>query len=788
MKMKKRLIFTFTIVVLIFSSMVLSAPTTEDSDLIKEKKPLSGKEILLTEGTSPEGEFKQYSPISEVTTKSGAILKSNLPLGGLLKTFLNGLIIAESFTDLLIPDSIHLTEINNLQYNTIENYIILDSASSLEALVPINYKLNNIGKTKIQLDENNEVQFVETEIKDEKPQEFTSPFNDKDSISITTKKNTRLKVDTSKENKLGIQSEDSTVEFKPKDNLQKKKLIFTIKNGEIIVSEDNGYYKVEGSNVLTSFESISFKQFLDKTKEVEFNSEEGFSEIKFNKQGSFIQEYPTGFTIKNLELEELTFARSFKITSVEEFNLYISTELNKEDLFNKDIIQNKALIDLKNHKIILKGIIDYERISADISKTQLELGKDEPSSIKFDNGISIRIDGKKKAREIKQVDFKYKKIIESKKENNIVTLNIDNNNLFVNADINLNPSAKSKGELFKAHTDSLLIYDLPTEISTKTLRFANFEYINTPDILKQLKTNINANEITKIKDIKVNELTAQSSFESIQKFYSSNDNSKNLFKETLNLYEKNFPQCSSISMKNSEINRYLKSLLPILSLLFFIPFSLRKKANFSLLAIAAFVVILILGVSFYVFNNINEKSSIALSSQEISIKDSINECYKKTLECGIYGFSLNAESFTSKDFSYPADILEKFIKNNINSCINSLNYSNIKIFNPQNVKVIFSNDNTIVSSNHLIELSSLKETRRLNRFDAEIKIRIDEVFKALKQIKNSKIKDIPLSLLSDANLNAEIYDLGQGLVYILTDKSGLTEPTFKFMIVKSNIF
>ena len=158
------------------------------------------------------------------------------------------------------------------------------------------------------------------------------------------------------------------------------------------------------------------------------------------------------------------------------------------------------------------------------------------------------------------------------------------------------------------------------------------------------------------------------------------------------------------------------------------------------------------------------------------------------MECGIYGFSLNAESFTSKDFSYPADILEKFIKNNINSCINSLNYSNIKIFNPQNVKVIFSNDNTIVSSNHLIELSSLKETRRLNRFDAEIKIRIDEVFKALKQIKNSKIKDIPLSLLSDANLNAEIYDLGQGLVYILTDKSGLTEPTFKFMIVKSNIF
>ncbi len=37
--------------------------------------------------------------------------------------------------------------------------------------------------------------------------------------------------------------------------------------------------KVEGSNVLTSFESISFKQFLDKTKEVEFNSEQGFNEI-----------------------------------------------------------------------------------------------------------------------------------------------------------------------------------------------------------------------------------------------------------------------------------------------------------------------------------------------------------------------------------------------------------------------------------------------------------------------------------------------------------------------------
>ena len=271
--MKKRLYILVVSISLIvfFITNSFAIPTNEEVKIFLRDTSVESLEssdqtaIKITQDNT-----KEISNLPSFTTKTGATGKEV----SLLKILSDSLLIATVVKTFILPDSIHLTEINNLQYNTIENYIILDSASSLESLDPINYKLNNIGKTKIQLDGNNKVQFVETELKDEKPQEFTSPFNDKDSISITPKKNTKLKVDTSKENKLGIQAQDSQVEFKPKDNLQKKKLIFTIKNGEIIVSEDNGFYKIEGNNILTSFESISFKQFLDKTKEVEFNSEE----------------------------------------------------------------------------------------------------------------------------------------------------------------------------------------------------------------------------------------------------------------------------------------------------------------------------------------------------------------------------------------------------------------------------------------------------------------------------------------------------------------------------------
>ena len=217
------------------------------------------------------------------TTKTGATGKQV----SLLKLLSDSLLIATVVKTFILPDSIEITNAYNLQYDIVQNFIILDSADSIKVLEPFEYELKELGKTTIKLNENNKILSVETIPKTSKSKEFTSPFNDKDSITITSKQGTKLKIDTSKENKIGIQADDTKVEIAPKDSLQKKKLIFTIKNGEIIVSEDNGFYKVEGSNVLTSFESISFKQFIDKTKEVEFNSEVGFSEVKFNKGGSF---------------------------------------------------------------------------------------------------------------------------------------------------------------------------------------------------------------------------------------------------------------------------------------------------------------------------------------------------------------------------------------------------------------------------------------------------------------------------------------------------------------------
>ncbi len=727
---------------------------------------------------------KEISNLPSITTKTGATGKEV----SLLRILSDSLLIATAIKTFTFPDSLQITNAYNLQYNIINNYITLDSADSIDALKPLNYKLNNIAQTKIQLDSDNNVLSVETIPKEE--QTFTSPFNEqKDDITITSKPGSKLKIDTSKENKLGIQAQDTTVEVSPKDSLQKKKLIFTIKNGEIIVSEDSGYYKVEGSNVLTSFESISFKQILDKTKEVEFSSEQGFSEVKFEEGGYFIQEYPSGFTIKGLELEELTFARSFKITSMFDFNLYITAKNNnKEENFNNDNSLNKALIDLTNHKIILKGIIDYERISAKISETQLELGQDNPSNLKFDNGISIKIDGKKKAREIKPLDNKYKKIIESKKENNLITLSLDNNNLFVNADIQLKPITKEKGELFKAHTDSSLLYEIPTDISTKSLRFAKFEYLSTPAVLINLKSSLQEPAISKGVDFKNNvAVYQQSSLNSLQRLYSALTEPADIFNTALKNYGSSFNGCTGeVSVLKTEIGRYLSSLLPLLPLILLLPlgFLRKRKANLSLIIIPIIIAIIIISIAFYIFNTLNTRSDLALSQEASSIKDSINSCYEKTLKCGIYKLSVNTDTFTSEaNLQYPRSILRSFVKGNINSCIKSLNNSRLKIYDPQDVNIIFNKDYTKVTADHLIEVIGLRQTQRLNKFEASVNLRIDEIFSTIKRIKSSSSKDIPLTLLSDAQLNAEIYDLGKGIVYILVDKSKEDLP-FKFMFVK----
>ena len=53
-------------------------------------------------------------------------------------------------------------------------------------------QLNNLGKTKIQLNSQNEVQNIETEFKTDQEQTFNSPFNDKDSFSIQPKANSDI--------------------------------------------------------------------------------------------------------------------------------------------------------------------------------------------------------------------------------------------------------------------------------------------------------------------------------------------------------------------------------------------------------------------------------------------------------------------------------------------------------------------------------------------------------------------------------------------------------------------
>jgi len=194
-----------------------------------------------------------------------------------------------------------------ITYNIIQNFIIVDSAEEVKLIKPFEMPLKNLGKTKILLNSKNEVQSIETIFKDEREQTFSSPLlPDKDLTSITPKENTKLKIDVSnsKEGKVKIGAQDSTVEFKPKEDPTKsKKLVFTIKNGEIIVTEDDGSYKVEGKNVLTSFNSLLYKQFLNNAKSIEATPEEGFSEIKFDKKGSFISEFQK-FTIEGLELED----------------------------------------------------------------------------------------------------------------------------------------------------------------------------------------------------------------------------------------------------------------------------------------------------------------------------------------------------------------------------------------------------------------------------------------------------------------------------------------------------
>ncbi len=749
--MKKRLLLTI-LLALLLANIVLAAPPTKTEGIISDEKPLEGKSIVESPVQDPTlGEGIQRSNIQEATTNSGAKFKSSLSLGGLLKTFINGIILAESFTDLLIPDSIQIINPTFITYNTIQNYILIDSAEAIKLLEPFEMQLNNLGKTKIQLNSQNEVQNIETQFKTDQEQTFNSPFNNEDSFSIKPKANSDINLtikDFKDEKNLTVQG-NTNITIKNKQS--GSKTIFTIKRDTIIISEDDGYYTVEGKNEFSEFQSGFFKQFLENSVKVNFNSQFGFSKINFLKNGYFIQEFSYSKDI--LQEDSSTFARSFKISSNEEFNLYLATN-DKDTIkdFESDKIKNKAYVNLFTHQILLKGILNYERISAEISDNSfLQKGKN--------------------VREIKIRDFKYKKIIESKNLNNFITIDLDENNLFLNATIELNLNPKDKEELFRLHTDSLSVYELPTEITTKTSRFADFDY-EAPNVLKGFKTNIYIPEIVKKNDKNSGkDITQQTSISSNQKLYSVLENSRSLFLNKLKEHPEGFLECQrEMNVKDDVLEKY-SPLIPLLPLIFFLPLSFlrKKRGNVSLFVFIGIIIITILAVTAYITNNI--RTSTKVPDKLTAIQDAIDGCYEKTLKCGVYYFTVKSDVLIAKDLKYPKEILESFIKRNVNKCIKSLKEPNILINEPDKVTVFFNKGIEVKAEQGIVGINSLKGNKLIN-FKADSNLKLKDIYNLMKYIKTTN-DGIPISLLADLGLDAEIYDLGQKIIYVIVGESGV---------------
>ena len=109
--MKKR--FILVILCILISSQLVTAelPVQEQKEEpIENIQTTTGNPPTETPIQNPEyGEGTEYSPVKEGTLPNGIQLKSNLPSGGLLKTFLNGIYILNAL-DLLIPDSIEIIQ------------------------------------------------------------------------------------------------------------------------------------------------------------------------------------------------------------------------------------------------------------------------------------------------------------------------------------------------------------------------------------------------------------------------------------------------------------------------------------------------------------------------------------------------------------------------------------------------------------------------------------------------------------------------------------------------------
>ena len=107
--MKKRFILVI-LCILLFSTLIFALEEEPKEEPIKNIQTTTGNPPTETPIQNPEyGEGTEYSPVKEGTLPNGIQLKSNLPSGGLLKTFLNGIYILNAL-DLLIPDSIEIIQ------------------------------------------------------------------------------------------------------------------------------------------------------------------------------------------------------------------------------------------------------------------------------------------------------------------------------------------------------------------------------------------------------------------------------------------------------------------------------------------------------------------------------------------------------------------------------------------------------------------------------------------------------------------------------------------------------
>jgi len=160
--MKKR--FILVILCILISSQLVTAelPVQEQKEEpIENIQTTTGNPPTETPIQNPEyGEGLEYKDFKEADLPNGMKVVSKTS-SGVLQTFLNGIYILNAL-DLLIPDSIEIINPTTITYNIIQSFIIVDSAEEIKLLKPFEMPLKNLGKTKIQLDGNNNVESIET--------------------------------------------------------------------------------------------------------------------------------------------------------------------------------------------------------------------------------------------------------------------------------------------------------------------------------------------------------------------------------------------------------------------------------------------------------------------------------------------------------------------------------------------------------------------------------------------------------------------------------------------------